>query len=93
MDASHYALLETELFGAWEAVRSASMPELIQAFETPEDPLRDGSVPDSRAIPEFHASRERDARKNKRREAKVVEETPPEVASPETSTENYYEEY
>ncbi|TBG89399.1 transposase [Rhizobium leguminosarum] len=92
MDASHYAILENELFGSWEAVRSASMPMLTQAFESPEDPLRDGSVSESRLIPEHHAERERDARKKKRQKADV-EETPAETPPPAETTENYYEEY
>ncbi|MGO8296471.1 Mu transposase C-terminal domain-containing protein [Rhizobium ruizarguesonis] len=92
MDASHYAILENELFGSWEAVRSASMPALIQAFETPEDPLRDGSVSESRLIPEHHAERERDARKKKKQKADT-EETPAETPPPAETTENYYEEY
>ncbi|NKJ77842.1 Mu transposase C-terminal domain-containing protein [Rhizobium leguminosarum] len=92
MDASHYAILENELFGSWEAVRSASMPMLTQAFESPEDPLRDGSVSESRLIPEHHAERERDARKKKKQKADV-EETPAETPPPAETTENYYEEY
>lgn len=92
LDASHYAILENELFGSWEAVRSASMPELIQAFETPQDPLRDGSVSESRLIPEYHAERERDARKKKKQKADV-EGTPAETPTPVETTDNYYEEY
>ncbi|MDK1388196.1 Mu transposase C-terminal domain-containing protein [Sinorhizobium sp. 8-89] len=92
LDASHYAILENDLFGSWEAVRSASTPELIQAFETPEDPLRDGSVSGSRLIPEYHAERERDARKKKKQKADV-DETPAEAPKPTETTDNYYEEY
>jgi len=94
LDASHYAILENELFGSWEAVRSASMPELIQAFETPEDPLRDGSVSESRLVPEFHAERERDARKKKRAAAaENASDEPVEAPKSTQTTEDYYEEY
>lgn len=91
MTAEHYEALEAELFGAWVAVKSADTPTLTTAFALPADPLRDGSVSDSRLIPEFHAERERDARKKKR--AAAVEQTPVETPTPAETTDNYYEEY
>lgn len=92
--AEHYLLAEAELFGAWEAVRSANTPAVTQAFALPVDPLRSGSVSESRLIPNYHAERERDARKKKRAaavEAAAAEPTASGV-SDETS-DNYYEEY
>lgn len=91
MTAEHCEALEAELFGAWVAVKSADMPAPTTAFALPADPLRDGSVSDSRLIPEFHAERERDARKKKR--AAAVEQTPVETPTPAETTGNYYEEY
>ena len=91
MTAEHYEALEAELFGAWVAVKAAGTPTLTQAFALPADPLREGSVSDSRLIPEFHAERERDARKKKR--AAAVDQTPTETPTPTETTDNYYEEY
>ena len=91
MTAEHYEALEAELFGAWVAVKAAGTPTLTQAFALPADPLREGSVSDSRLIPEFHAERERDARKKKR--AAAVDQTPIETPTPTETTDNYYEEY
>lgn len=91
MTAEHYEALEAELFGAWVAVKAADTPTLTQAFALPADPLREGSVSDSRLIPEFHAERERDARKKKR--AAAVDQTPIETPTPTETTDNYYEEY
>ncbi|MGQ2951540.1 MAG: Mu transposase C-terminal domain-containing protein [Agrobacterium sp.] len=91
MTAEHYEALEAELFGAWIAVKSADTPTLTQAYALPADPLRDGSVSDSRLIPEFHAERERDARKKKR--AAAVDQTPAGTPTPTQTTEDYYEEY
>jgi putative transposase len=91
MTAEHYEALEAELFGAWVAVREANTPAVTQAFALPVDPLRDGSVSDSRLIPEFHAERERDARKKKRKAA--VEDASVELAATPEATDNYYEEY
>lgn len=91
MTAEHYEALEAELFGAWVAVKAADTPPLTQAFALPADPLREGSVSDSRLIPEFHAERERDARKKKR--AAAVDQTPTGTPTPTETTDNYYEEY
>lgn len=91
MTAEHYEALETELFGAWVAVKAADTPPLTQAFALPVDPLREGSVSDSRVVPEFHAERERDARKKKR--AAAVDQTPIATPTPTETTDNYYEEY
>ncbi|MCA2378981.1 Mu transposase C-terminal domain-containing protein [Agrobacterium genomosp. 3 str. RTP8] len=91
MTAEHYEALEAELFGAWVAVKAADTPPLTQAFVLPADPLRDGSVSDSRLIPEFHVERERDARKKKR--AAAVDQTPIATPTPTETTDNYYEEY
>ena len=91
MTAEHYEALEAELFGAWVAVKAADTPPLTQAFALPADPLREGSVSDSRLIPEFHAERERDARKKKR--AAAVDQTPIATPTPTETTDNYYEEY
>ncbi|MGV2124020.1 Mu transposase C-terminal domain-containing protein [Agrobacterium vitis] len=90
--AEHYLLSEAELFGAWEAVLSANMPAVTQAFALPDDPLRSGSVAASHAVPDYHAERERDARKTKKRAA-AVDETPPEPAASTEIPDNYYEEY
>lgn len=91
MTAEHYEALEAELFGAWVAVKAADTPPLTQAFALPADPLREGSVSDSRLVPEFHAERERDARKKKR--AAAVDQTPIATPTPTETTDNYYEEY
>lgn len=97
LDASHYAILESDLFGAWEAVSSASAPDLVKTFETPVDPLRDGSVSECRLIPDYHAERERDARKKKNKKNKKqkadVEQTPIETPKPIEPTDSYYQEY
>ena len=92
--AEHYLLAEAELFGAWEAVRSADTPAVTQSFALPDDPLRNGSISESRLVPEYHAERERDARKKKR--AAAIDETEAEPAVTAVSSEisdNYYEEY
>lgn len=92
--AEHYLLAEAELFGVWEAVRSANTPAVTQSFALPDDPLRNGAVSASRAVPDYHTERERDARKKKR--AAAVDETEAEPTVPGVSdetTDNYYEEY
>jgi putative transposase len=90
--AEHYLLAEAELFGAWEAVLSANTPAVTQSFALPDDPLRDGSVSGSTAVPAFHAERERNARK-KKREAAAAAKTPSEETAPTEISDNYYEEY
>lgn len=92
--AQDYEVAEAELFCAWRAVLSADTPPLTEAFALPDDPLRSGSVSESHLIPDYHAERERDARKKKRAtavEAAAAEPTASSV-SDETS-DNYYEEY
>ena len=91
LTAEHYEIVEAELFGAWEAVRSANTPAVTQAFALPDDPLRDGSVSGSRAVPAYHEERERDARKRKRTAA--AEKATTEEKAITTTTDNYYEEY
>ena len=71
---------------------SASTPTLTDAFAIPDDPLRDGKVSDSTAVPDFHAERERDARKSKK--TTVPDETPSESTDATTpDATSYYEEY
>ncbi|MGR9128950.1 Mu transposase C-terminal domain-containing protein [Rhizobium leguminosarum] len=94
MTPEHYEALEAELFGPWIAVKSADTPALTQAFALPDDPLRNGSVSESRLIPDYHAERERDARKKKR--AAAADNATAEIAAGEPVAEisdNYYEEY
>lgn len=90
--AEHYLLAEAELFGAWEAVLSADTPAVTPAFALPDDPLREGSIAPTTAVPSFHAERERDARK-KKREAAAAAKTASDDTAPTDITDNYYEEY
>ena len=92
LTAQHYEIAEGDLFGAWEAVISASTPTLSDAFAIPDDPLRHGSVSESTAVPEYHAERERDARKSKKTPASE-EQAPSENTIPFASSNDYYEEY
>ncbi|WP_245304028.1 transposase [Agrobacterium bohemicum] len=90
--AEHYKVAESELFGAWKAVQSADTPSVTSSFALPDDPLRDGSIAPTTAVPSFHAERERDARK-KKREVAIVAKTPAEETASVDTTDNYYEEY
>jgi hypothetical protein len=90
LTAEHYEIVEAELFGPWVAVKSADTPALTQAFALPDDPLRNGSVSPSRAVPDYHAERERDARKQKK---VTATEQPSEVTPTAEIPDNYYEEY
>ncbi len=92
LTAEHYEIVEADLFGAWEAVRSASAPGLTPAFALPDDPLRDGAVSDSVAVPAYHEERERDARKRKRTSAAAEDASRDQPEITET-TGDYYEEY
>ncbi|WP_234893738.1 Mu transposase C-terminal domain-containing protein [Agrobacterium vitis] len=92
LTSEHYKVVEADLFGAWEAVLSATTPTLNHAFSIPDDPLRVGQVSDSNAVPDFHAERARDARKTKK--TIVLDETPAEGMQDSTpGTTSYYEEY
>ncbi|MGO8149697.1 Mu transposase C-terminal domain-containing protein [Rhizobium leguminosarum] len=93
LTAEHYDVVDAELFGAWVAVKSADTPAVTQAYALPDDPLRIGSVSASRLIPDYHAERERDARKKKREAA--AENAVVETAAAVTVeiSDNYYEEY
>ncbi|MFD1744479.1 Mu transposase C-terminal domain-containing protein [Rhizobium helianthi] len=91
--AEHYLLAEAELFGAWEAVLSADTPKVTPSFSLPDDPLRQGSVSASSAVPAFHEEREKDARKKKRVDAAAATAKPPEDTAASEPNNNYYEEY
>lgn len=90
LDARHYDVIEADLFGAWEAVKSASTPALTQEFSVPADPLRDGKVADTRAVPDFHETRKRDVRKSKQR---VVEADQVPIEDADIHPASFYEEY
>ncbi|MGO7465195.1 transposase, partial [Rhizobium ruizarguesonis] len=85
-------VVDAEMFGAWVAVKSADTPAVTQAYAIPDDPLRIGSVSASRLIPDYHAERERDARKKKREDA--AENAVVETATAVTVeiSDKYYEE-
>jgi transposase InsO family protein len=92
LTAEHYDVVDAELFGAWVAVKSANTPAVTQAFALPDDPLRTGSVSNSRLIPDYHAERERDARKRRAATAENAAVEPITAVAAEIS-DNYYEEY
>ncbi|NTI88499.1 Mu transposase C-terminal domain-containing protein [Rhizobium rhizogenes] len=93
LTAEHYDVVDAELFGAWVAVKSANTPAVAQAFALPDDPLRTGSVSNSRLIPDYHAERERNARKKKRATAAENAAVEPIAAVAAEISDNYYEEY
>lgn len=93
LNAQHYEQLEAELFGAWEAIVSASTPALNPAFALPEDPLRSGAVSTSTAVPDYHSERERDARKKKKKAAAADQEVREAEHAPAETPDDYYEEY
>lgn len=86
--------LEGELFGAWEAVKSASSPVLIESFTLPSDPLREGKLPESTPVQKYHADRKKSA-KEKRAEAKEAakEISVAETPDDEPSDTDYYGGY
>ncbi|MDO1583621.1 Mu transposase C-terminal domain-containing protein [Rhizobium oryzicola] len=96
LNAQHYDIIEAELFGAWEAVRTAGTSVLHEPFALPEDPLRNGTLADTRAVPDYHEARKRDARKKKPR---TVEEDQASAADIDVDVDadivpdSYYEEY
>lgn len=94
LDTEHYLRIESDLFGAWVAVMSAETPALSEEFAIAEDPLRDGSVSPSRAVPDFHAERRRDGRRNRTRTSadSAPLDEPADVPEPD-SDQSYYEEY
>jgi len=93
LNAEHYDRIEADLIGPWVAVRSANTPLLSEPFALPLDPLRDGSLADQRAVPDHHAERKRDARKNKGRVGADTQVAAAEEASTTIESSNYYEEY
>ncbi|MHC2361727.1 transposase [Rhizobium leguminosarum] len=93
LSAEYYDVVEAELFGAWIAVKSADTPAVTRTFALPADPLRNGSISDSRLIPDYHAERERDARKRKREAAAENAVVEPAAAVAAEISDNYYEEY
>ena len=94
LDAEHYLRIESDVFGAWVAVASADTLAVTETFAIPADPLRDGSVSPSTAVPDYHAERRRDGRKSGPRTTAGREPVEQSVEYPEAdSGQSYYEEY